>query len=173
MTEPAHAGAPDRAPRGGEESDAPQEAVAALEEAFHRLVLHHRRSVTRQAEQVSPGLSPGAMQAFLMVCHHGSVTPSALAEQLLVDRAQVSRAMRELEGLGLVRRAADPRDRRSTLVTPTEEGRARLDEVRGGPAGTGLRAALADWDPADVRTLADLLGRFVAGRGDEPPVTRW
>lgn len=147
-------------------------AAGELEDAFGRLMVHHRRTVQRQAEAVSPGLPPAAMKAFLTVCRQGRTTPSALADHLLMDRGQVSRTVGELEGLGLVSRSPDPEDRRQTLVTPTEEGLARLDRARGGAPGEGLRRALAGWEPDEVRMLATLLHRFVAGWGDEPPVTR-
>lgn len=147
-------------------------AAGELEDAFGRLVVQHRRTVMRQAEAVSPGLALGAMKAFVTVCHHGRMTPSALADHLLMDRGQVSRTVRELEGLGLVSRSQDPEDRRQTLVTPTEGGLARLDRARGGAPGEGLRRALSGWEPDEVRALATLLRRFVAGWGDEPPVTR-
>lgn len=147
-------------------------AVAELEDVFARLVQVHRRTLTRQAEQLSPGMSLGTIKAFMAVCSHGPLTPSALAEHMLQDRAQVSRTVRDLEEHGLVRREPDPQDRRSALLSATDEGRARLRAVRGGPEGSGLRRALAAWDPEDVRRLAGLLGRFVDGREDEAGTAR-
>lgn len=138
-------------------------ATAELEAAFGLLMVQHRRTVQRQAEEISPGLTLGAMKTFSTVCHHGTITPSALAITLLLDRAQVSRMIRELEELGLVVRSPDPDDRRSTLISATPEGRARLERARGGPSEDGLRRALADWDPADIRALAGLLRRFTGG----------
>ena len=139
-------------------------AVRGLEDAFARLVRQHRQVITRQAEALSPGLSAGAMKAFITLCNAGTMTPSTLAEHLLLDRAQVSRMVRDLEDEGLITREPDPRDRRSALLTATDAGRARLDAVRGGPAGGGLRSDLARWDREDIRTLAHLLGRFVEER---------
>ena len=40
----------------------------------------------------------------------------------------------------------------------------RLDAVRGGPAGRGLRDDLARWDREDIRTLTRLLDRLAAER---------
>lgn len=141
-------------------------AVRDLEAAFQRLVGQHRRLLTRLAEGLHPGMSVGALKAFMTVCRTGAITPSALAEQLTLDRGQVSRMVRELEDAGLLRRDPDPQDRRSALLSPTEEGRARLDEARGGPVGIGVRARLAQWDRADVHALTTLLTRFVDERED-------
>lgn len=139
-------------------------AVRGLEDAFARMVRQHRQVITRQAAALKPGLSAGAMKAFITLCNAGTMTPSTLAEHLLLDRAQVSRMVRDLEDEGLITREPDPVDRRSALLTATEEGRARLDAVRGGPAGEGLRADLAHWDREDIRTLVRLLGRLVEER---------
>jgi hypothetical protein len=46
----------------------------------------------------------------------------------------------------------------------TEEGRRRLDEVRTGPAGGGIRRDLAGWELSDVRHLTALLHRFTQER---------
>ncbi|MEO4038191.1 MarR family transcriptional regulator [Micrococcus sp. 2A] len=156
MAEP-HAPA-DQGPEGFED------AVQELEGAFTHLVRQHRRILARQAEALSPGMSPGAMKAFAAICHTGPLTPSALAEHMLLDRAQVSRLTRELEAEGLVRREPDPQDRRSALLSATDEGRARLDEVRGGPAGGGIRQDLRRWDLEEIHTLTSLLLRFVDER---------
>ena len=47
-----------------------------------------------------------------------------------MDKGQLSRTVRELEHLGLVQRAADPEDGRSSLLSPTAEGLERLADAR-------------------------------------------
>lgn len=56
----------------------------------------------------------------------GSSTGSALARELGVDPAAVSRLIAEVEDLGLVSRARDDRDGRRRLVALTEDGRRRM-----------------------------------------------
>lgn len=165
MAERTPEGAPGAVQDGAqEETTGFETAVRGLEDAFARLIRQHRQVIAHQAAAISPGLSLGATKAFIMLCNGGTMTPSALAELLLLDRAQVSRMVRDLEDEGLITRTPDPRDRRSALLAATDEGRARLDAARGGPAGTGLRADLAHWDGADIRTLTHLLGRLVEQR---------
>lgn len=141
-----------------------EDSVRDLEGAFGRLVRQYRRILSSQAQKLDPGLSLGAMKAFITLCNQGPMTPSALAEQLLLDRAQVSRMARDLEAAGLIRRDPDPVDRRSARLSATEEGRARLDTVRGGPAGLGPRRDLAQWEIEEIDTLTTLLIRFMDQR---------
>ena len=93
-------GAPDPG-RGGDDAGF-EAAVQGLEQAFSRLVLQHRQVMVRYAAALSPALSVGAMKAFMMLANEGTMTPSAVAEGLLVDRAQVSRMVRDLEAAGLI-----------------------------------------------------------------------
>ncbi|MBB4736349.1 DNA-binding MarR family transcriptional regulator [Micrococcus cohnii] len=148
------------ATRSGELED----AIHGLESAFSALTRQYRRLLAVQARQLSPGFSAAAMKAFVTIAHAAPITPSAVAEALTVDRAQVSRLLRDLDTEGLIARDPDPHDRRQTLLRLTDEGAARLAAVREGPTGGGLRRDLAAWDPADIRRLTELLERFVAER---------
>lgn len=49
-----------------------------------------------------------------------------LGERVVLSRTRVSRIVQELESRGLVERTPDPGDRRSTLASITDEGRAAL-----------------------------------------------
>jgi DNA-binding MarR family transcriptional regulator len=64
-----------------------------------------------------------------------------------------------LEDAGLVQRMADPSNRRQVLVTLTDAGRARQQAMADArvAAGDGMFSVL---DPAERRTLADLLNRL-------------
>lgn len=61
---------------------------------------------------------------------HGRMSPSQLGERLIVTRATVTGLLDSLERRGLVRRVANPEDRRSVFVEITTEGLAVLREVR-------------------------------------------
>lgn len=137
------------------------EAVRALESVFGELAERFRRIVADSAQRVSPGMLPGAYKIFTTIVGHEFVTQSALAEQLLVDKGQLSRTVRELEQLGLVERTPDPSDRRSSLLSATAEGLERLARARGSREST-LSHSLAEWSVDDIRTLARLLHALVA-----------
>lgn len=132
------------------------EAARALEVEFGELIGRFRRIMADNAASLSPGLLPAAYKLFTTIARRGPVTSSALAEQLMLDRGQVSRTVRELERLGLVQRAPDPADGRSSLLSATPEGRERLAAVRAPQEGSLLRA-LEEWPVDDIRELTRLL----------------
>ncbi len=132
------------------------EAVRALEGEFSELFTHVRRLLAENAQQLSPGMLPGAYKVFTTIARREAITLSALAETLHSDKGQMSRAVRELEGLGLVTRTPDPEDGRSSLLSATPEGLDRLRAVRA-PREHMLSSALERWDVDDIRELTRLL----------------
>ncbi|MFT4218912.1 MAG: MarR family transcriptional regulator [Microbacterium sp.] len=144
-----------------------EHAVRALEAEFDELVGHFRRLLSEQAARVSPGMLPGAYKVFTTIVRREAVTLSALAEQLMMDKGQLSRTVRDLERLGLVRRVPDPSDGRSSLLSPTEQGLERMDVVRTDRRNP-LVASLDGWDTADIETLRRLLRALVSGAPPNP-----
>jgi DNA-binding MarR family transcriptional regulator len=82
-----------------------------------------------------------------------------LAERTRLDPSTVSRAVAALVTDGLVRRTADPADRRASHLTVTDAGRAALADTQDW-YGRVLTRALADWTPDEVAALSAALGRF-------------
>lgn len=137
-------------------------AVRALEAEFGELINQFRRIITDNANRVSPGMLPGAYKVFTTIARRESVTQTALAEHLLVDKGQLSRTVRELERLGLVERTPDPSDGRSSLLSATPFGRERLEEARG-PQEDLLLRSLEDWPEEEIRSLTRLLHALTSG----------
>ncbi len=148
-------------------SEARTEAVRALEGEFGGLISQFRRIVTENANRVAPGMLPGAYKVFTTIVRHEQVTASALADDLLIDKGQLSRAVRELEDLGLVERRPDPHDKRSSLLSPTPLGLERLAAARA-PQEHTLLQALADWPIEEIHSLARLLHALTAGSRPSP-----
>jgi DNA-binding MarR family transcriptional regulator len=98
------------------------------------LASHLRIAVARTARRLrqesGTGLSPTLTAALATVERHGPLTPSELAARERVQRPTVTRILSTLDELGLIARAADPGDRRSSLVTVTPAGRALLAAAR-------------------------------------------
>lgn len=136
-------------------------ALTALESEFGELITHFRRTILANASRLSPGMLPGAYKTFTTIVRRQSSSASTLAEVLQMDKGQLSRTIRELEGLGLIRRDADPADRRSTLISPTAEGLERLDAARRPQEGAML-TALESWSVEDIAALTALLHRLTA-----------
>lgn len=75
-------------------------------------------------------LGPG-QQAYLLALRPGEALPQeVLSERLQVDRANVTRAVKVLTGLGYFKREETPSDSRVRLISLTEKGMEVREEVR-------------------------------------------
>jgi len=129
------------------------EATAGLLSALFDL-LHDIKS--RRAQ------TSGTAQLLVRLASSCPARGSDLAADLHLDQSTVSRHVGALESEGLVRRQANPHDRRSYDLELTEAGRLAADtELR--RRITALEAAVVRWSDRDVDEFARLLRQFVAG----------
>jgi DNA-binding MarR family transcriptional regulator len=84
----------------------------------------------RLRQEAGAELSPSQTAALATIERHGPLTPSELANRERVQRPTVTRVLARLEEAGLVERAADPDDRRCSLLSVSVAGRALLAEAR-------------------------------------------
>jgi DNA-binding MarR family transcriptional regulator len=162
MTSPDPVGA---APASAAPTDPRQVAVRDLEGAFSELMTEFRRVHAQAAESVSPGMLPGTFKVMTMIQKTGSSTVSGIAERMTADKGHISRAVSELEDLGLVERAVDAHDGRIKLISLTEEGRRRLTDARAPYVGR-LASVLGDWPLESIDQLTGLLQALA--RGETP-----
>jgi DNA-binding MarR family transcriptional regulator len=95
-----------------------------------RLRLDIARMARRLRQEAGVELSPSAAAALSTIERHGPLTPSELALRERVQRPTVTRVLTRLEEAGLITRAGDPTDRRSSLVSASPEGRELLAVLR-------------------------------------------
>ncbi|MBN9224008.1 MAG: transcriptional regulator [Microbacterium sp. SCN 70-27] len=145
-----------------DELQARTDAVRALEAEFAELLNRVRRILTENAQRVSPGMMPGAYKVFTTIARRGPIAQSTLAELLVVDKGQLSRTVRELEGLELIRRDADPDDRRASILIATPLGLERLAAARA-PQENSLIETLEEWSVPDIHSLTRLLHALTSG----------
>lgn len=101
----------------------------------------------------------GTLSLLQLVADRGAIRPSEIAGLQDVHPSLVTRQVRELEDAGYVHVAADSADGRSCLVTLTPAGASELQRL----TRVGLdwfALFVADWPPADVRTLTALLEKL-------------
>ena len=95
------------------------------------LAAHLRVVITRTArrlrQEAGGDLSPSQTAALGTIERRGPLTPSELAAIERIQRPTATRVIARLEESGLIARAADPVDRRSSLVWLTEQGRQLRD----------------------------------------------
>jgi DNA-binding MarR family transcriptional regulator len=126
------------------------------------------RMARRLRQEAGAGLSPSQTAALVTIERHGPLTPSELAARERVQRPTVTRVLGRLEEDGLVDRAADPDDRRCSLVSISDAGRALLEEARTRKHAY-LVTRLESLDPADREILdraASILERMLQEGGE-------
>ena len=103
-------------------------------------------------------LSAGARQVLAVLDGEGgSLSPTVIAERLIVTTASMTSLLDTLQGRGLVRRAPDVTDRRRVVVTITAEGRRVIRRLV--PEIVSLQEEVAAaLSPADCAELVRLLG---------------
>ena len=93
------------------------------------------------------GLTIPEWRLIAVVAEAGAITQAEIGERTRMDKVTVSRAAIALVGRGLLARAPNAGDRRSHLLSLTEEGRSLYDAVA----------------PKALAMEAELFGRFTAG----------
>lgn len=94
--------------------------------------------------------------------------PSEIAEYIGIDRSATSRALRGLEGSGLLERVSGAPDRRTTRVKLTAAGRELV--LRAAPiAEDNSRYFLGKLTAAEVRDLARIMGLMREGESRSLP----
>jgi DNA-binding MarR family transcriptional regulator len=90
-----------------------------------------RDAILGMVRREGPDLSARQLVVFL-ICYleDGPHTVRGLAARLDVSKPAITRSLDRLTDLGFAKRAADPADRRSVLVTRTRKGEALLAELK-------------------------------------------
>jgi DNA-binding MarR family transcriptional regulator len=96
----------------------------------HRLRPVIARLGRRLRQEAGGELSPSHAAALTTAAAHGPLTPSEVAQRERIQRPTATRVLARLEEAGLLERAGDPADRRSSLISATAEGRALLAAQR-------------------------------------------
>jgi DNA-binding MarR family transcriptional regulator len=141
----------------GEPGDEPDVSAAELTERVMRVAHLIRRSA--MAGLAPLDLTPAQSRALRTISKAGSpIRMGELASTLGVVPRSATGLVAALEAAGLVERTVDPANRRSVLVTLTQQGLDRQQAMSAAraAAGDGLFAAL---DPEQRRMLADLLAK--------------
>jgi DNA-binding MarR family transcriptional regulator len=118
--------------------------------AHLRVVL--ARTARRLRQQAGTDLSPSQTAALATIERRGPLTPSEVAACEHIQRPTATRVIARLEEAGLIERAADPTDGRSSLLTITAEGRALLEQGRT-RKDLFLAQRLETLEPDEVATL--------------------
>ncbi|CAL9498246.1 MarR family winged helix-turn-helix transcriptional regulator [Streptomyces albus] len=116
----------------------------------------------------APDLAPGEFLVLQDLFLHGRSSVGDIAKRTGLAQSRVSTSVRSLVGRNWVITAADPADKRKTLVDVTEPIRAAGQQRRAGRADKTLTDALTEADDSERAALITALERLhqllVAGR---------
>jgi DNA-binding MarR family transcriptional regulator len=128
-------------------------------------IVRTARRLRQEAAAETSGLTPTSTAALATIERHGPLTPSEIAEIERVKRPTITRTLGALEGEGLIDRAPDPADGRSSLVSVNAAGRERLRRLRG-RKNAYLARRMRELSTEEVETLeraAEILDRMRDG----------
>lgn len=126
----------------------------ALAEAFWAVARQLRE---RSQETLAPwDITPAHLRALRTLRRHGTMRLSELSDHLHIAPRSTTEVVDALEARDLVRRRADPGDRRATLVEVTDDGGSVLDAIRGSEA----ERVFSRLTPADRSQLARILRKL-------------
>lgn len=132
-------------------------------ERLARAIGRLRRSMFSRVAQVMAARGQPVVhwQLISAIAHEGLHSQAALAVRVGMDPAGTSRALDELERLGLVRRARDEHDRRRVSLQLTPRGRRWYETTRVDVFGS-LSPLFAPLTPSEATQLEALLSRLAA-----------
>ena len=137
-----------------DESATDQAGDDALSEAFWAVA---RRLRERSQETLAPwDITPAHLRALRTLRRHGTMRLSELSDHLQIAPRSTTEVVDALEARNLVRRRADPGDRRATLVEVTEHGTDVLAAIRD-TRGTEAGRVFGRLSPPDRAGLARIL----------------
>jgi len=133
-----------------------QPSIEALQHELARLFTNLGRHI-----RVGEVVGRGDYAVLAQLCPGEARRASDLASVEGADASTMSRRLAGMAERGLVERVPDPADGRAWLVRPTEAGASAFAAERRRRVAL-VTDRVADWEPADVDHLAQLIGRLNA-----------
>ena len=107
------------------------------------------------------GFSVGQLPVLGMLSEGEALPQKLLAQGAKIEQPSMAQMLNRMERDGLIRRSPDPDDKRSHLISLTEDARSRLPDVLS-EMTRGGSDALAGLSPDEIATLTRLLRTVIA-----------
>ncbi|WP_323039655.1 MarR family transcriptional regulator [Gemmobacter sp.] len=129
-------------------------------------ILRMARIVSAVQERIVSGVTSYPLVApswrvLALLADRGPMTVKMLAVAALIERSSLSRTIMRMEDDGLLERAANPHDGRSTLLRLSDKGQALFDESQP-VAIAAMHAATDALSGAELEKLFEMLDRMMA-----------
>ncbi|MCX3063188.1 MarR family winged helix-turn-helix transcriptional regulator [Streptomyces beihaiensis] len=123
-------------------------------------------AVKRDMARILPSdCPPGSAAVLTLLKRYGNMRMSRMAELLAVDVSVASRHVAHVAARGWIARNPDPADKRSRILTLTDDGCRQL-EVLNACTTKLLAERLSDWTDDEVDQLIALMTRLRDSFGD-------
>lgn len=129
------------------------------EQVGYLLRLAYQRHATLFQEQAILGLTPTQFAALVRLGEVGQCSQNMLGRLTAMDVATIKGVIGRLHKRGLVTLANDPTDKRRTLISLNDEGRAILDDLHD-MGRTVTKETLSRLSAADQGTFLRLLKKL-------------
>lgn len=136
-------------------------SVPAVEEQLGLMVRSFKQFWIRAAADLHPQLQPLGYGVLVLLTKGGPQPMASVADRMNVDKAVLSRQVRQLIDLGLVEIEPDPQDGRARILQVPAEVEAAVAAQRrrsASPVGTEL----ATWSDEDLSTFSALMARLLS-----------
>lgn len=127
--------------------------------------LHQIHVAMFHEECVEYGVTPVQFSLLSVLDRKSPLDQVSLAAEVGIDRTNVADVVSRMEGRGLVERRANPEDRRTRLVSITEEGRSFRRQVQGRMEAAQERF-LAPLPPEERTVFMALLRRLIEANNE-------
>ncbi|EAF8580887.1 MarR family transcriptional regulator [Listeria monocytogenes] len=122
-------------------------------------IIHRSESTFKNKKLLETGLNIGQLRYLWTLYKEDGISQESMARRFMVDKASVTRHIKRLEELGMIRREIDAKDRRIQRIFVTETGfqmRDLIEEV------TAEWSALltANFSEKEKDDLMHLIGRL-------------
>ncbi|EAD9901042.1 MarR family transcriptional regulator [Listeria monocytogenes] len=122
-------------------------------------IIHRSESTFKNKKLLETGLNIGQLRYLWTLYKEDGISQESMAKRFMVDKASVTRHIKRLEELGMIRREIDAKDRRIQRIFVTETGfqmRDLIEEV------TAEWSALltANFNEKEKDDLMHLIGRL-------------
>ena len=131
---------------------------------LHRVAGLFRRELMAALKEYR--MTPEQWQVMATLWRGTPLTQTEIVRLTLKDKPSVSRMIGRLQRNGWVTKAPNPRDERSTIISPTPEGWRLKDEVPG-KLVRHFEPILSQLDGKETQTLLALLKQLRGVLGDE------
>lgn len=135
--------------------------VGEVQQEVVVLLRRVKRAAGRRAALVHPELPAASYVLLTLLSDLEPARGSDLVEIVGQDKGSVSRQLQHLVELGLVERSPDPGDGRATLLSLTDDARARM-RAAGAERHRWVVERVEDWAEDELDAFARLLRRYNA-----------